>query len=159
MSIDVEHCYKKYGPMVLRRTRYLLKDEELAVDIMHDVFVQLLKKEKEIVDNGLSSLLFRIATNLSLNKLRSIKRHPEDKNEELLLKIACAENVESKFMAKMHLTKIFKKEKDSTKEMAVMHLLDKMTLKEVAKELNMSVSGVRKRLRTLKAQINELEKI
>ena len=41
--------------------------------------------------------------------------------------------------------------------MAVMHLLDGMTLEEVAAEFGLSVSGVRKRLRTLKAHVVELE--
>jgi DNA-directed RNA polymerase specialized sigma24 family protein len=38
-----------------------------------------------------------------------------------------------------------------------MHLVDGMTLEEVAREARLSVSGVRKRLRALKGRLAELE--
>ena len=41
--------------------------------------------------------------------------------------------------------------------MAVLHYVDRMTLEEVAEEMGMSVSGVRKRLRGLHAALHELE--
>ena len=42
MGLDVESLYRRYGPQVLRRCRFLLRDEAQAVDAMHDVFVELL---------------------------------------------------------------------------------------------------------------------
>jgi RNA polymerase sigma-70 factor (ECF subfamily) len=38
-----------------------------------------------------------------------------------------------------------------------LHLLDGLTLEEVAQEVGLSVSGVRKRLRTLRAHVEALE--
>ncbi len=38
-----------------------------------------------------------------------------------------------------------------------MHYVDGMTLEEVAGEVGLSVSGVRKRLRTLKARVEGME--
>ena len=43
MAIDVEAVYRKYGPMVMRRCRQLLKDEHKALDAMQDTFVKLLQ--------------------------------------------------------------------------------------------------------------------
>ena len=40
--------------------------------------------------------------------------------------------------------------------MALLHYVDGMTLEEVAEEVGMSVSGVRKRLRGLRAQLQDL---
>ena len=40
--------------------------------------------------------------------------------------------------------------------MAILHYVDGMTLQEVADEVGMSVSGVRKRLRGLRAELHEL---
>ena len=45
---DFSVLYEKYGPMVLRRCRYILKDEEKALDAMQDVFVRILEKETQI---------------------------------------------------------------------------------------------------------------
>ena len=53
--------------------------------------------------------------------------------------------------------RIFRREKPSTRVMAVLHYVDGMTLEEVAREVGLSVSGVRKRLRTLKARVKSLE--
>ena len=40
--MNVEILYEKYGSMVLRRCRRLLRDEDRAMDAMQDVFVRVL---------------------------------------------------------------------------------------------------------------------
>ncbi|WP_434421875.1 RNA polymerase sigma factor [Nannocystis pusilla] len=139
--------------MVLRRCRSLLRDEQQAVDAMHDVFVQLLVHRERLVDKGACSLLWRIATNVCLNKIRSRKRRPEDPQSELLAEFAAIDDAESRGVARVVLDKLFAREPVSTGTMAVMHLVDGMTLEEVAESVGMSVSGVRKRLRTLRAGV------
>lgn len=159
VGIDVEAYYRKYGPMVLRRCRALLKHEEKAKDAMQDVFVQLLRSAHRLEHHAPSSLLYRIATNVCLNRIRSEGRRPEDPSEELLLRIASLDDPERKTGARALLARVFRDEKESTRTIAVLHLLDGFTLEEVAAEVGMSVSGVRKRLRTLRAHIDELEKV
>ena len=156
MAIDVQEYYQNYGPMVLRRCRHLLRDEENALDAMQEVFVKLIVKQEELLDKAPSSLLYRIATNVCLNRLRTIRRHPEDSDDKLLLQIAGSGDMESRSSAKTLLDKIFRKEKASTQTIAVMHLLDGFTLEEVASEVGLSVSGVRKRLRVLRKRLHQL---
>ncbi|MBN2344053.1 MAG: sigma-70 family RNA polymerase sigma factor [Deltaproteobacteria bacterium] len=158
MAVDVEGYYTQFGPMVLRRCRHLLKDEEAAVDAMQDTFVQLLRYADRLDDEAPSSLLYRMATNVCLNKLRSAGRKHEDADTDLLQKIACAEVPEERFIAANLMNKLFAKHRESTRTIAVLHLLDRMTLQEVADEVGMSVSGVRKRLRPLKSQLAELQR-
>jgi RNA polymerase sigma-70 factor (ECF subfamily) len=143
--------------MVLRRCRWILKDEEMARDAMQDVFVKLIRHEKKLKDEYPSSLLYRIATNTCLNILRARSRRPEDPTEEALLAIAHYEEPESVWVAKEMLEKIFQREKESTRTMAVLHYLDGLTLEETAREVGLSVSGVRKRLRLLRRQVHQLE--
>ncbi len=158
MGIDVDDWYRRYGPMVLRRCRALLKDEQRAAEAMQDVFVELVRREDRIVDDAPSSLLYRMATNTSLNRIRSRKRRPEDASSDLLERIAAAPDTgETRWFAGLMLDQIFGHEKESTRTMAVLHLRDGHTLEEVAEICNMSVSGVRKRLRQLKAHVRELE--
>jgi RNA polymerase sigma factor (sigma-70 family) len=157
VAIDVAESYRRFGPMVLRRCRKLLRDEDKALDAMQDTFVQLLRHEDRLDATAQSSLLFRMATNTCLNKLRGEKRKPEDKDEELLLKIADSEGRGANPVARLFLERIFSTELESTRAIAVMHLLDGMSLEEVAQEVGLSVSGVRKRLRTLRAHVEELE--
>lgn len=44
MSLNVEALYITHGPMVLRRCKRLLADEEAAVDAMQEVFVRALER-------------------------------------------------------------------------------------------------------------------
>ena len=124
---------------------------------MHDVFVQLVRREDNLDLTRPSSLLYTMATNVSLNKIRSRKRKPETRDEGLLASIASADEVEAMTSNRSILGSIFKREEPSTRVMAVLHYVDKMTLEEVAQAVGLSVSGVRKRLRGLKARVAELE--
>ena len=158
MAIDAERCYHRYGPMVLRRCRQLLGDEERAVDAMQDVFVQLLVHRERLEDQGLSSLLYRIATNVCLNRLRSRRRRPEDPDAELLNRIAALHpDSDDRAHAGHLLSRLFGRQQESTRTIAVLHLLDGLTLEEVADTVGLSVSGVRKRLRGLREQLLALE--
>jgi len=49
--------------------------------------------------------------------------------------------------------KLLSKKKDS-RTIAVMHYIDKMNLSEIADEMHMSVSGIKKRLKKIKDKIN-----
>lgn len=143
--------------MVLRRCRQLLRDEDKARDAMHDVFVELLRREQRLRDTAPSSLLFRTATNVCLNRIRSDRRHPETRDQDLVERIACADDLEGVTAVRRTLTRLFAPEAPSTRMIAVLHLADGMTLDEVASEVGMSVSGVRKRLRRLRARLADLD--
>ena len=165
MALDVEGTYLRYGPLVLRRCRKLLRHDAKAQDAMQDVFVSLLRHEARLDDAALSALLLRMATNVCLNKLRTARRHPEDRDDELLQRIAAADDAdagtaESRTVAASVLGRLFRADDPlaaSTRTIATMHLVDGMTLEEVAREAGLSVSGVRKRLRTLRGRVQELE--
>jgi len=153
LAIDVQALYESHGPMVLRRCRSLLRDEDRALDAMQDVFVLLLRNDARLVADAPASLLLRMATNVCLNRIRSTARKPEDADEALLHRIAGDDGLEARSLARAALDRIFGREPESTRAMAVMHLVDGMTLEEVANEVGLSVSGVRKRLRTLKERV------
>ncbi|MBN2040651.1 MAG: sigma-70 family RNA polymerase sigma factor [Spirochaetes bacterium] len=154
MQIDVAEYYKKYGPMVLRRCRSMLVDEDKALDAMQDVFVKLIENKNKLKGTYPSSLLYRIATNICLNMIRYEKARPSLENADLLMNIAGSEEMEKKIAARDFLERIFSSEKPSTREIAVLHYVDGMTLQEVADTVGMSMSGIRKRLRNLKAKVN-----
>jgi len=149
--------YCTYGPMVLRRCRKLLGDDQAARDAMHDVFVQILSHADQLADQAPSSLLFRIATNVCLNRIRSKRRRPEDGDPELLVQIAERTDPAARSAARAALDALFRQEPDDTAMIAVLHLHDRMTLEEVAAEVGMSVSGVRKRLHKLRLKLHALE--
>jgi RNA polymerase sigma-70 factor, ECF subfamily len=155
MAIDVESMYRAYGPMVLRRCRRLLRDEGKAVDAMHDVFVELLRRKETLTDAAPAALLLTTATHVCLNRLRGEKRHPEDREDAVVMEIAGATepNLESRTLAQRILGRVFGGSPASTRLIAVLHYVDGLTLQEVAAEVGLSVSGVRKRLRGVQQRL------
>ena len=156
--MDVDILYRRYGPMVMRRCRQLLRDEDQALDATQDVFVRLLTRRDRLRDDAPCSLLYRMATNLCLNRIRDARRRKTTANSTLLEQIACWEDAEGQIDARAVLAKLFGQQRESTRTMAVLYYVDGMTLQEVAKEVGMSVSGVRKRLLGLRAALQKMEK-
>lgn len=157
VALDVEDLYRRYGPMVLRRCRSLLRDDEAAHDAMHDVFVEICRRHETLHDAGVSSLMYRTATNVCLNRMRSQRRKPSEPAGDLFARIADADASTSRQEARSILDRLLGREPESSATIAVLHLCDGMTLEETAKIVGMSVSGVRKRLRRLQASLAELE--
>jgi len=160
MAVDIESFYRSHGPMVLRRCRQLLRDEAKAVDAMHDVFVEILRRKDSLDATSPAGLLLTTATHVCLNRLRSERRKPEDRDDEMLFHIATIDShgsAESRTLAGRILDRLFSGQPESTRLIAVLHYVDRLTLEEVAGEVGMSVSGVRKRLRNLKERLPAME--
>jgi RNA polymerase sigma-70 factor (ECF subfamily) len=157
LAVNVEELYTRYGPMVYRRCKALLKDDQAAEELMQETFIQILRRQDVLEVHAPSSMLYRTATNLCLNRIRAKGRRPEDPDDELVMRIASAPDSGGVSEARSVLARIFSTQKESTRTMATLLLLDGMTLDEVAEEVGMSVSGVRKRMRGLKAHVAELE--
>lgn len=156
--MEIENLYQRYGPMVMRRCRHLLRDENEALDVTQDVFVKLMERGDSLSVEYPSSFLYRIATNLCLNRIRDRGRRPETSDEDLLYRLADEDEPEARFEAGSVLTRLFRQHRESTRTIAVLHFVDGMTLEETAREVGMSVSGVRKRLRALRRTLEGIEK-
>jgi RNA polymerase sigma-70 factor (ECF subfamily) len=153
-AMDIADLYHRYGPMVFRRCLRLLCNEREAEDAMQDVFVQVIQHRTRLTPDYPSSLLYRIATNVCLNRISSRHRaRVMNGDEELLRCLAAVPDWDSSLL----LEKLFRRHPVSSRVMAVMHYLDGMTLEQVAVEFRMSVSGVRKRLERLRKSLRELE--
>lgn len=153
---DVERLCQRYGAMVLRRCRRLLASEDEARDACQDVFVRVFEQRLRLTGDYPSGLLYRIATNVCLNRLRDRHRRPVTDGEELLHRIACADEPGARSHAAIVLDRLFRRHAESTRTMAVLHYVDGLTLEQVAAETGLSVSGVRKRLRKLRETLKEL---
>jgi len=148
--IDVEALYGRYGPMVLRRCRQVLVSEDMAADAMQETFVKVLRRRKSLNPRAPSSLLYRIATNVCLNMLRTNRRRPTVSANPLLDGLAGRESMEDRILDSFMLDQVFSTAKEGTRRAAEMHYLEGRTLAETAVEVDLSISGVRKRLLTLR---------
>jgi RNA polymerase sigma-70 factor (ECF subfamily) len=151
-AIDVEALYRRYGPMVLRRCRAILGDEDSAKDAMQDVFVLLLRKRERLVGQYPSSLLYRMATNRCLNVIRSTKRRRDTPDEDALARFQAPGNLAEEFEGRDLVDRLLDGERKSTRAIVTLHHRDGVTLRATAAVVGMSESGVRKRMRQLRAK-------
>jgi RNA polymerase sigma-70 factor (ECF subfamily) len=141
--------------MVIRRCRSILKNEDEAVDAVQDVFVNLIRWKKRLRGQYPSSLLYTMATNICLNRLRSRKRgvggdfpgrFADDE------RFAAAEEGYGQTEDAILTDAILKDESEEMRLICFMYHADGMTLREIGGAVGLSVSGVRKRLETFKAR-------
>jgi RNA polymerase sigma-70 factor, ECF subfamily len=151
-GVDVDGLYRRFGPMVLRRCRDLLGSEEAAADAMQETFVRVLRNQETLRGDYPSSLLYRIATNVCLNMMRSARRRPSVPAGELIETVAGSENVEARVLDAALVEQIFSGVRASTRRAAEIHYMECATLEETAERVGMSISGVRKRLDGLRRQ-------
>ena len=152
-ELDVGALSARYGPMVLRRCRQLLRNDDDALDACQDVFLRLVERRNRLDARYPSSLLYRIATNVCLNRIRDGGRRPEDPLGERLFTIARLEEPGGGSYAGLLLDWLFARHPPSSRAIAVLHYVDGLTLEQVAAEIGLSVSGVRKRLNKLRQDL------
>ena len=150
--IDVEALYRRYGPMVLRRCRQLLRNDDLAADAMQETFVKVLRHASSLNDRYPSSLLYRIATNVCLNMLRTQRRKPTVSADLLLESMSGPERMEDRVIDACLVEQAFSGARPGTRAAAEMLYVEGRTLAETADRVQLSISGVRKRMRTLRDQ-------
>ena len=150
--IDLEAYYNKYCPMVFRRCRQLLRNEDDAMDAVQDVFINLIKHSNRLTGDYPSSLLYTIATNISLNRLRAKKYRAEGQTVEYTeeKEAVFLDNSYEKIDAGLLIEDILKTEEEITRTICFMHYADGITLEEIGKTVDLSISGVRKRLLSFK---------
>ena len=154
--LDADALIRRYLPMVLRRCRQLLRGEDDAMDACQDVFVRILERGDRLDTSHPSSLLYVTATNLCLNRIRDRLRHAQRVEDGQLERIAAAEPPGARSEARLVLDRLFRRQPASSRTIAVLHYLDGLTLEQVASEVGLSVSGVRKRLRSLRRALGEM---
>jgi RNA polymerase sigma-70 factor, ECF subfamily len=171
-KINIEESYQTFGGMVYRRCMKLLNNEAQAMDAMQDVFIQLLRKQDSLENNGMSSLLYRMATNISLNMIRFDKvrgnfrqkdnaESAETNDGESIEPGEIADttqSLEQQYINSDTVAKLFQGFPPRTKEAAIYHYVDGFTLDEIAEMMKMSNSNVRRILRELRQQVASANK-
>jgi RNA polymerase sigma factor (sigma-70 family) len=123
---------------------------------MQESFVQVLRHRDRLAADYPSSLMYRIATNTSLNMLRARKRRPSSPAGELILNVAGTDDPETRVVEKSLVDQMFAREKPDTKAIAEARWVEGASLEETASRSGLSVSGVRKRLATLRSRGSKL---
>jgi DNA-directed RNA polymerase specialized sigma24 family protein len=93
-----------------------------------------------------------MATNRCLNIIRSSKRRRDTPDEDALARSQAPGSLEEEFEGRDMVARLLDGERGSTRAMVTLHHRDGMTLRDTAATVGMSESGVRKRMRQLRAK-------
>jgi RNA polymerase sigma-70 factor (ECF subfamily) len=71
-ELDLERMYREHGHVVLRRARRILGTDDEAREALQEVFLSLADRPDQFAGHSsITTFLYRMTTNLCLNKLRN----------------------------------------------------------------------------------------
>jgi RNA polymerase sigma-70 factor (ECF subfamily) len=146
---EVAEVFAKYGHIVLRRCRYILRESAAADDALQEVFVRLWRygdgfREAE----AKVPWLHRVADRCCFDQLalRADRREPIPSEDASSLPDA-ARSVEDRDLVQ----KILDRFDDETKQMALMYWLDELSYEQIGAALGLTRQTVSTRWSWLKA--------
>ena len=146
----LDALYRAHGPMVLRRARLLLRDDHAARDALHDVFLRVLRAEREFrAQSAPATWLYRIVTNHCLNLLRDERRHVDLRARYLRPPSQDGGDAD----ARIQLAQILRHVRPELQEIAIYHLVDDMKHEEIAELLGVSRRTIGNRLEEFRAEV------
>jgi RNA polymerase sigma-70 factor (ECF subfamily) len=154
---ELEELYARAGAAVERRCRALLGDPEEARDMVQEVFLRALAHAGEFRGEASPlTWLYRISTNLCLNRLRDRKQHlPIDTFAPVLLDAAV--NPERAASARQAARALLGGLDARTQALVVYRYLDGMTQDEIAAVSGWSRKTLGKKLRDFELRAEALK--
>jgi RNA polymerase sigma-70 factor, ECF subfamily len=138
----LEFLYDSFGPMVLRRARAMLSDEQAAWDATQEVFLKVLSALPQFrQESSPVTWLYRATTNHCLNLLRERARRGEGELTDEL-----GESHHPRHEERLTLLKVLNRVQPELREIAVYYYLDQMSQDEIASLTGLSRRTVGNRL-------------
>jgi RNA polymerase sigma factor (sigma-70 family) len=139
---DLERLYSVHSASVRRRARQLLGDDEAARDATQEVFMRVMRAGGSVpVEPTPTAWLYRVTTNLCLNRLRDKKRR-----DHLLGSRAPETSVQPTSEMRAIVTEILSRVPEELQDVALYFFLDELTYDEIARLLGVSKRTVSNRL-------------
>jgi RNA polymerase sigma-70 factor (ECF subfamily) len=144
--------YEKYGGLVFRRARAILREEQPAKDVTQEVFVRALGSKNDLSNQPSPvAWLYRVTTNCCLNLLRDRKRRGELEAENLSADDANVPQPE----VRLTLARLLDRLPEDLREIAVYYYLDDMKQHEIAEILGVSQRTISTRLDQFRAAVQD----
>jgi len=153
---EVAEAYRRYGSLVLRRCRRILRDDAAGEDMLQEVFVRLLKYGNAFLRAESKVLwLYRVADRCCFDLLarRGSRGELQWRDEAPRLATAGQPEVEDRDVVMRFLSTF----DDRVKQVAVLHYLDEMTQEEIAAATGWSRQTVFKKLSLLRQRATVLK--
>ena len=148
---EIEQIYRNYGGMVYRRCLQILKTDADAMDAMQDVFVRVLRSIKHFRGQASpSTWLYRISTNICLNRIRD-KGNRERLRREALEPVESTQPVET--WSRDLIVRVLSTYDRTTQEVVIYSIVEGMSYEEISAIMGCSVARVRKCMTRFKSTV------
>ena len=149
VALDISDLYERYGHAVHRRCRYFLRNDEDALDAMHDVFLKIVEREQQFRgDSAPLTWIIRITTNHCLNRIRSQKAAWRERYQQTVTVDAEGRPGDASRLERADLVYTLLLDLDNkAREAAIYYFVDEMNQEDAALAAGCSVPTLRKRLR------------
>ena len=149
---SLEALYARYSRPVWRRARRILADDDAAKDVTQEVFLRAIAADaKAAFEARPIAWLYRVTTNLCLNRLRDFKRRTEILSEWTL-----EEAQDGDIDTQILLRRILERVPEDLQDIAVYYYVDDLSHDEIADIVGVSRRTVGNRLSTFHSVVSEL---
>lgn len=136
-ALDIEAAYRAHGHLVLRRAKALLGDESEAQEVLQEVFITLLR-EPEVYGgrSAMTTWLYRVTTNMCLNRMRNDKTRQRLLDEHVAPAVheAHQESADTLAAARQFLDRM----PEDLARVTIFYSIDGMTHQEIAEVMGCS---------------------
>ena len=148
---EIDRLINQYGNSVLRMSYIILKDYDLAQDVVQDTFIQVIKKYNTLKNKeSEKAWIMKIATNQCKNQLRSqwfkkiISYEEEQELENKTTEMEIKEDRILKYIYEL---------KEKYKEVILLYYYQEMSIKEIASALEKKESNIQQLLKRAREQL------
>ena len=161
-QVIIEKLYKDYREELLRHIQGMVNDHGIAEELLHEAFIRLSRMPALSTIRQIRPFLYKIATNLALDYLRASKREAGKESDDQLVDWESGEPGQLEQVVRFRhleqLNKAIDELPPRAREALILSRLQEKTLKEVARELNISQTMVEKHLRNALKKCRQLMK-
>lgn len=145
-----EQIYSRYGPIVYRTAKQFLQNDQLAADLLQDIFITIwIKRDIFFNVKNLSAYLITMSRNLALTYLRDMAKEVIEKEKWAAVLPATENDTEQKLNRKT-LGKILEESINQLppqqKRVFSLAKLEGLSYGEIAREMNISTTTVKQHI-------------
>ncbi len=154
------YLYDNYSGALLSIIRNIVSEEELANDVLQEVFVKIWKQidSYDSSKGRLFTWMLNIARNASIDMIRSKSFQNSRQNRELTEDVYTAGGTSETKTDQIGLRKLVHNLKEEYRVLVELSYFQGYTQDEISKMLNMPLGTVKTRLRTALTQLREIIK-
>ncbi len=160
----LNELYERYKNKVYRKCLGMVRDEAMAMDLAHDIFIKVFTKLNSLKEkSNLSAWIFSITYNHCINFIHTNKKtiyesSENPKFEEVGIDEIEAENVELKELKLQKLEVLMDELHPQERVVLLMRYQDGLSVKQIARMLDIGESAVKMRLKRSRDKLANLFK-